>query len=171
MSKALLIKDHPNSRERISKRLKAALDMMVWPDELGRTLAYDEAAHRANITTRSMRKSLERPVVRMYLRAEAEVFRATLSTQTLARLRDLGWQDENRNAAVAAIKVIRGEDEDQSRSLNLPSPHVTIRIVNAVNAAPAPPIESKPPVDELEPAPEYDREGHLIPRFRFDPYR
>jgi hypothetical protein len=137
MSNALIVKDRSGKPERISKRLKVALNMMVWPDEIGRSVDWYEAARKSKITVESMRKALERPVVRMYLRTQKEVFRAALSTQTLSRLRELGWQDENRNAAVAAIRAIEGQEE-QARAPSASEPHVTIKIVNAVNATPAP---------------------------------
>jgi hypothetical protein len=163
MSNALVVKDHPNSRERISKRLKVALDAMIWPDESGRSLDYDEAARLVGIPVKSMRKSLERPVTRRYLRAGAEVFRAALSTKIVSRLGQLSMQDENRNAAVAACRTVLGQDEAQSRSLNAESsPWLTIRVI-AAPAAPALPakvIEHEPelgsdphdPFRELAPA-------------------
>jgi hypothetical protein len=164
MSNALVIKDHPNSRERISKRLKIALDAMIWPDESGRSLDYDEAARLAGIPVKSMRKSLERPVTRKYLQTGREVFRVALSTKILSRLGQLGMQDENRNAAVAACRTVLGQDEVQPRSLNAgSSPWLTIRIVSpsgAVSPQPMKVIEHEPelgsdphdPCRELAPA-------------------
>jgi hypothetical protein len=152
------IKSVPDKRKRISARLKSALDSMIWPDETGYTLDYYEAARRQNITTRSMRKSWELPHVRMYLRSEAEVFRATLNAKTLSRLAELGWQNTNMNAAVVAVKAIRGEEE-QVRSSNAEStPWLTIRLVGA---APEPKVvEHIPAPIEPEPLPP---DAHLDP--------
>jgi hypothetical protein len=169
-----LAKTRPDKRSRVTGRLKAALDLMIWPDEMGRTQDYYEAARTVNIAIRSMRKSLERPAVRMYLRTEAEVFRATLNAKSLSRLAELGWQNTNMNAAVNAVKAIRGED-DEARSTIPTSPHVTIRIVNVAPAPPVTTIEHVRPIAEPEPRDpykpqvEYDAQGHRIPVF--DPFR
>jgi hypothetical protein len=166
MSNALVIKDHPNSRERISKRLKIALDAMIWPNENGRSLDYDEAARLAGIPVKSMRKSLERPVTRRYLRTNAEVFRGALSTKILSRLVQLAEQDENRNAAVAACRTVLGQDEAQPRSLNGSSPWLTIRVINNAAPAPAVTIDAKP-VAELTTDDPHDPTRQLrMPRFR-----
>lgn len=165
MSNALIIKDHPNQPERISKRLRSALDMMIWGDETGRPLAYDEAAKIINVSTRSMRKSLERPVVRAYLREQREVFRACLTPRSLWHLAEISAQRVNMNAAVAACRTVLGQDEAQIRSSSAFEPHVTIRIVNAVNAAPPAPVIEHEPQPEHEPQ-RYDDEGHLLPLFR-----
>jgi hypothetical protein len=163
MANALIKNDGPDKRERISPRLRHALDLMVWGDETGRPLPYDEAAKALNIKTQSMRRSLERSVTRAYLREQREVFRACLTSKTLHRLAELGWQDENRNAAVAAIRAIEGQEE-QSRASSAESPFVTIRIINAPNTAPAPVIEHEPQ-PQHEPQ-RYDEQGHLLPIFR-----
>jgi hypothetical protein len=161
-------KNAPDKRERITGRLRHALDLMVWGDQNGRPLPYDEAARSVNITTRSMRKSLERTATRLYLREQREVFRACLTAKSLWRLDQLSIQDENRNAAVAALRVIEGQDEAQARSLNAESPHMTIQVVNVVAATPepAPVIEHEPPRDSagylIDPA-----TGERI----FDPFR
>jgi hypothetical protein len=162
MSNALVIKDHPDKPERISKRLKSALDAMVWPDETGKSLDWFVAAQAANISRSSMKRSLERPVVRMYLRQQREVFRAALSSKTLSRLAELGWQDENRNAAVAAIRVIDGQEE-QSRAPNVESPRLTIKIINQTAPEPAGTIEH-------EPQPELTDDPHDATRQLREPY-
>jgi hypothetical protein len=167
MSNALVIKDHPNSRERISKRLKSALDMMVWPDEMGRTLDYVAAGRTVNISARSMRRSIARPVVRMYLRTEAEVFRATLNAKTLPRLAELGWQNSNMNAAVNAVKAIRGE-EDEARSTTMVSPRLTIVIRQPEHPAPAPVTIEHQPEPELGSDP-HDPCRELAPARFHDP--
>jgi hypothetical protein len=170
MSNALVIKDHPNQSERISKRLRRALDMMVWPGESGHSLEWYEAAHAAGILKESMRRSLRRPVVRMYLRTEQEVFRASLSSRIPARLGQLAFQNQNANAAVSACRAVLGQDE-QVRSISGEArPWVTIRVI-AAPTAPAPvTIEAKPIEPELGSDP-HDPCRELAPaRFR-DPTR
>jgi hypothetical protein len=154
-----MTKDRPDKRERITGRLKVALDAMIWGNPTGKPLAWNEAARASNISARSMRKSLERPAVRMYLHQQKQVFRACLSAATLSRLHELASQDENRNAAVAAIREIEARDDVQSRSINAQTPGITI-----VLEAPRPTtamLDAKPAVLEHV-RPELDANGHPI---------
>jgi hypothetical protein len=170
MSNALQTKDRPDKPERIRKRLKYGLDAMIWGGPDGQLCDYVAAAKLANISTRIMRKNLERPQVLSYLRAQREVFRASLSTKSLQHLDQLSAQRKNLNAAVAACRAVLGQDDAQPRSFNAESPHLTIRIVNQP-AAPAPvTIEHKPLEPELGSDPN-DPCRELAPaRFR-DPTR
>jgi hypothetical protein len=114
-----------------------------------------------------MRKALQRPVVRMYLRAEAEVFRASLTPRSLWDLREISAQRVNMNAAVSAARTIVGAEE-QSRPITAESPHLTIKIVNAVNTAPvAPTIEHKPIEPELTDDPHDPTKQLREPMFRW----
>jgi hypothetical protein len=126
-------KDRKDKRERISPRLRHALDLMIWGDQTGQPLAYDEAGRATNISTRSMRKSLDRPAVRTYLAAQREVLRAALSAKHIYRLDELVMQNTNRAAAVAALRLSLG-DPDEARSNTAQTPGVTINII------PAPPV-------------------------------
>jgi hypothetical protein len=67
MSNALVTKTGSDGRERISAKLKSALDLMVFGDQTGKPLDWDVAARTVNISTRSMRRSLQRLSVRQYL--------------------------------------------------------------------------------------------------------
>jgi beta-glucosidase-like glycosyl hydrolase len=149
MSNALVIKDHPNQSERISKRLRRALDMMVWPNESGVSLEWYEAAHAADIEKESMRRSLRRPVVRRYLKTEQEVFRASLSSRIPGRLGQLAFQNQNANAAVAACRAVLGQDEQVRSTSGEARPWLTIKIVAPEPAAAA--IEHSAPVIDHEP--------------------
>ena len=80
-------------------RLRHALDLMIWGDETGKPLDWQDAARSVNITARSMRKSLERPAVRSYLLEQNQVLRACLSAKSLSRLDELAAQRSNMNAA------------------------------------------------------------------------
>ena len=88
--------------ETIPARLKAALDLMTWGGPDGKPLPWDEAARTAQISARSMRRSLERPAVRRYLLEQKEVLRACLSARNLFHLDELVSQRENKGAAVQA---------------------------------------------------------------------
>jgi hypothetical protein len=84
---------------------RTALDLMFWGGPDGTPLDYDEAARTANLTVRSMRRALERPNVRQYLRTQRDVFRARISARVIHRLDELSQQNTNMNAAVGASRV------------------------------------------------------------------
>jgi len=157
-------KDRPDKRSKISARLRKALDLMCWGDADGNPLDWDVAARTANISTRSMRRSLERPVVRQYLKEQKQVLRACISAKSLARLDELAAQRSNMNAAVNAIRVIDEAEENAGRSVPSQAPGITIRLVNVVadtNAAPAT-IEAKPVAAIDHHVPELDADGRIL---------
>jgi len=130
-------------RMQMSGKLRAALDAMVWD-----ALEWNEAARMFNFSVQAMRKALTRRHVLVYLRKEREVFRASIAPRNIHRLKQIRDAADNM-PAVQAIKVLEQIGEvDPLRRVPDDSPHVTIRIVNAVNAAPAPPtIEHRPPLE------------------------
>jgi hypothetical protein len=161
-----LTKTRPDKHERIRKRLKYALDAMIWGGPDGQLVDYVAAAKLANISTRIMRKNLERPHVLRYLRTQREVFRASLSSKSLWHLDQISSQRVNMNAAFAACRAVLGQDEQSRLPTADSSPYVTIKILNV--AAPTPPvtIEAKP-VAELETDDPHDPTKPLrMPYFR-----
>jgi beta-glucosidase-like glycosyl hydrolase len=166
MSNALVIRDHAGKPERISKRLRSALDLMIWPDENGRSMEWYEAARAVGIAKESMRRSLRRPVTRRYLQTEQQVFRASLSSRIPARLGQLAFQNQNANAAVSACKVVLGDSEQIRSASGEARPWLTIRIVSPSTSAV---IEPTAPVIEHE-STKYDPNDPLQtlpePRFR-----
>jgi hypothetical protein len=126
-----------DKRTRITARLKAALDLMVWGDETGKPLDWDVAAKTANISTRSMRRSLERLPVRQYLNAQKQVIRAALSAKTLSHLGEIAAQRSNMNAAVNACRAIDEADAETPLRSPANAPGVTIRILQVTQAPPA----------------------------------
>jgi hypothetical protein len=160
MSNALVRKPHTDKPERIRKRLKYALDAMIWGGPDGQIVDYVAAAKLANISTRVMRRNIEKPQVLRYLRTQREVFRASLSTKSLQHLDQLSAQRTNMNAAVAACRAVLGQEDQQPRSFTTESPHLTIKIVTPPAAAPAPvtiehqalePAETTDPWDATKP--------------------
>jgi hypothetical protein len=138
-------------RLKIVGKLKSALDLMVWGAEDGRPLAYDDAARTANLTVRSMRRALERPHVRAYLRTQREVFRASISARVIFRLDELAHQNENRNAAVSASRaILQMEDEAETRRPSEPMTPGLI-IVVAAAAHPSAPRTIEHDVERLPP--------------------
>jgi hypothetical protein len=91
-----------------------ALDLMIRGDANGAPLDYDEAARNVNLTVRAMRKALEKPHVRAYLRTQRDVFRASISARVIFRLDELARQNENRAAAVSPFRTILQLDDDDA---------------------------------------------------------
>src|SRR5260370_15990956 len=131
------------ARNGVSGRLKAALDDMVW-----NATPWEEAARKANLTTRSMRMAMGKPHVLKYLRQERGVLLAQASPKNLARLQALRDQDVNATAAVTAAKTLETLASDQFSPVSRrfgggqragypidlsdePSPGVVIQIINA----------------------------------------
>lgn len=147
------VKKRPDKRERIVGRLRHALDLMIWGDETGKPVDWNDAARAMNISARSMRKSLERQAVRAYLREQKQVVRATISAKSLWRLDELAAQRSNMNAAVNAIRVIDEGEATAPTGGGNQTPGVTIRIVNVIQPPPARlpvPIDLDPPSLTIE---------------------
>lgn len=109
---------------KVTGKLAAAIDFMI---EEG--LPWDKAAVKAELTVRAMRLALNRPHVVSYLKAKREVFRVHASTANIQRLVQMRDQDENKMAAVTAIKALEqiGESEQVSRgSQALPGLQIVI---------------------------------------------
>jgi hypothetical protein len=71
-------------------------------------LNWEQAAAKAGVPARSMRRALHRPYVLKYLREERQVLLAAISTATPLRLAQLRDQSSNMNAAVAAARALEG---------------------------------------------------------------
>jgi hypothetical protein len=133
-----------DKRERISPRLRHALDLMVWGDQNGKPLDYPDAGRAVNMSARSMRKALEKYHVRKYLMEQKQVLRACLTSKSLWRLDEIATQRSNMNAAVNAIKAIDGDEAAHAQSSAV-APGVVVRIVNiTAPAAPDPTIDIAP---------------------------
>lgn len=108
----------------IRRKLRAALDAMIWDG-----LEWNDAAHAVGFNIGAMRKALNRPHVIAYLRAEREVFRASISPKNIHRLKQIRDAADNM-PAVNAIKVLEQISDEQTNVGVTHSPHLTIRIVN-----------------------------------------
>src|SRR6516225_2062365 len=81
-----------------------------------------------------LREALRKPHVKAFYLAELGVLRESERPRTFHRLTALR---ENRNAAVAAAKVLEQiSDPELAKPSNLPTPGVTIRIVNVSSPSP-----------------------------------
>jgi hypothetical protein len=157
----------PDKRERVMGRLRHALDLMIWGDETGKPLDYPDAGRAMNISTRSMRKALERPAVRRYLQEQKQVLRACLSAKSLWHLGEIASQRSNMNAAVNAVRTIDEGNPEAIKPPGSPSVGVTIKIVNVVQGPPQPAgtIIDVTPQPRLSPA-ELVRDPIFRPRSR-----
>lgn len=154
-------KPRTDKRRRITGKLKTALDLMIWGDKDSTAYTWDDAAVKANFTTRAMRLALERPHVRAYLNAQRQVFREAVGARTISRLAELRDQDDNRNAAVSAARVLEQMGEEAagggSPGQRVQAPGFVIMVVNAapVPALPAATIDASPLIehrDQAEPS-------------------
>lgn len=117
----------------IRRKLKTALDLMVWGDKENVPHEWDAAARAVNFNVAAMRKALERPHVRAYLNAQRTYCRDAIAAKNPRRLAQLRDQDENRGAAVKAIQVMEGfgaEDHGRAPGGTLTLPGLTIQIIN-----------------------------------------
>src|SRR5262245_4928474 len=107
---------------KVTGRLRLAIDAMVWSG-----LPYQQAAQKAGMTTRALRKALERPATLAYLRAQRAALRASEVSKTLHALFRLRDQTRNANAAVSACKVLEQlEDESTAAGRSQPFSGVVI---------------------------------------------
>jgi len=93
---------------RVSGKLKAALDDMVWNGT-----PWNEAAEKVNFRVRSMRMAMGKPHVLKYLRGQRGIVLAQSSGRNLHRLAALRDQDDNRAAAVQAARALEGLASEQ----------------------------------------------------------
>jgi hypothetical protein len=94
---------------KVTGKLHRAIEAMVWEGA-----SRKEAAERAGLSDHGLRQALRRPHVLARYRAECEVLRASGRAKRLHRLEALAEQDENRNAAVAAIKAAEQLGDEQA---------------------------------------------------------
>jgi hypothetical protein len=147
----------PDRRKIITGKLKTALNLMVWGDENNAPLEWDAAARTANLSTRSMRRALERPNVQAYLHGQKQVFRAAIGCKTLSRLAQLRDQDDNKNAAVAAAKTLEQLEDVAAGAPRVPTaPGFCIVVVDrgapAVEHRSGVVIDAAPTASERQPA-------------------
>jgi hypothetical protein len=122
---------------KVTGRLRAALLDMVWKGS-----RRDDAAKANNMSIHGLREALRKSHVKQFYLAELGVLRESERPRTFHRLCDLRDQDENRNAAVAAARTLEQICDEQPSKPNMPSPGVTIRILN-VTQQPVQSIEAK----------------------------
>lgn len=123
----------------VTGKLRDACLLMVFGpedgDDAGCALSMDEAARKAGITTRQIRKALDKPHVRQFLNQQKQVFRASASAQNISRLVELRDESENAMAKLGAIKLLEQVDEQADRKATARTPGVVILIGEPASVA------------------------------------
>jgi len=112
--------------ERITGKVRAAIEAMVW-----QALPRAAAAKAAGISEHGLYKALRKPPVKAFYLAECEVLRTSGRARRILRLEEIGEQDENKAAAVQAIRALEGMSDDQAVGRSAQSvPGLVIQIIN-----------------------------------------
>lgn len=85
----------------VSGKLAVAIEQMVWQGA-----SRPEAANLAGMADHSLRAALKKPHVKRFYLNEIEVLRTSGRARRILRLEELSEQNDNRNAAVLALKAI-----------------------------------------------------------------
>lgn len=108
---ALAVKGRSAPRQ-VTGKLKTALHAMVWEG-----LKRDDAAAKAGMTIHGLREALKRPHVKAWYLRECEVLRLSGKSRRIFRLEALSEQDDNKQAAINAIRALdQLEDEQHQRA-------------------------------------------------------
>ncbi|HEY5129379.1 MAG TPA: hypothetical protein VIJ35_19190 [Bradyrhizobium sp.] len=153
-------KHHQAIRNNVRGKLREALLLMVFGpdrgDKAGEAMDFADAARSVNFNPRAMRKALEKPHVRAFLRAQKEVFRAAISAKTFSRLDRIAETSGNDVAKVNALKMIE-TSPDVPLGGEMPLRAGLIFIVQQLNGAA--PVVIAPPVRVIE-----HESGAVVPR-------
>lgn len=126
---------------KVTGKLKTAIDAMVW-----RGLKRDEAAATAGLTDHGLYVALSRPHVRAYYLSQCEVLRTSGRARRIHRLEQIAEQDDNKQAAVNAIKALDYQEDQQAAARQTQTTPGFVIVVQqpAALTAHQPLIEAKP---------------------------
>jgi hypothetical protein len=121
---------------KVTGKLKLAIEAMVW----GGACRAD-AAKIAGLTDHSLQTALKKPHVKGAYLAELEVLRLSARARAFHRLVELSEQDDNKGAAVAAVRtmVLEGQDELQ-RGFGGGAAHAPGLVIQIIGADPPPKV-------------------------------
>jgi predicted DNA-binding protein (UPF0251 family) len=114
-----------DKRMQISEPIKQAINLIVTEG-----LQMDEAARKANVSTRTLRLALKRPHVLRFLKEAREMLIVPIIAQNPRRLAELRDQNSNLGAAVRAAVAIEGlADSSAAMDARKAAPGVSIVIL------------------------------------------
>jgi hypothetical protein len=124
-SRALDNISRPNRIDRVTPKVRKAIQLMVWEG-----MQIVEAAKQVGLTGQAMRLAIEKPAVLAALKREKQVLRESVSARNIHRLREIRDAADNM-PAIQAIRTLEqlGEETHTASGLT-PSQGITIRIVN-----------------------------------------
>jgi hypothetical protein len=110
-----------------SAKVRAALELMVWQGA-----HRDDAAKAAGLRPKSLYHALQKAHCKAWYLGQLDVLRTSGRARRFHRLEQLAEQDDNRMAAVAAIRLAEGQVESgTTRGNMLPSvPGLIVQIVD-----------------------------------------
>lgn len=136
---------------RVRGKLRLAIERAIteglyWPD----------AARAVGLSPRAVRAALNKPHVQNFIRERKAEFRLELSTRNEFRLGEIRDQNDNRMAAVVAIKTLENLDRDERERPQIQR-HVTPGVVVVINKEREPlPIEHRQRIILVNPEPHED---------------
>jgi hypothetical protein len=110
-------------------KLKTALDLMIWGGEDGLAVDWVGAAKLVGLRTRTLRLAIQKPHVRTYLNEQRRAMLAGISAKNISRAAAIRDQDENRTAAVNAIRFLEDGGNSGGPAGPVRVPGVVIQII------------------------------------------
>jgi hypothetical protein len=147
----------------VPKKVKDAITLMVRgnPDDPdGAPLTFIEAAKIAGVQPDQMRRWLDKPEVRKFLRAERQAWRAAICAGNESALKRVRDESANAMASVRAIQTLENIDEADRHheAVRQRAPGFVILVAGRPMMSPS----SQPPIDVTpEPVPD-DDEGSPV---------
>jgi hypothetical protein len=114
---------------RVTGRLKTALDLTIWGGDDGMPLEWYEAARQVGLRTRTMRLAIQKAHVRAYIADQRRALLAGISAKNISRAAVLRDQDENRMAALGALKFLEDGGSAGRSAGPVRTPGICIQIV------------------------------------------
>jgi hypothetical protein len=139
---------------RVTGRLKAALDSMIWQN-----LTDNEAAVKFKITVQAIRMALKRPHVLRYLKEERVVLHAREFARNSHALIEVRDQTANQMARVAAVRALEQSDTNALPLAGKAAPGFVIIVAPAAPPAVTDPRGRGPIIEVKANASDIETEG------------
>jgi hypothetical protein len=130
---------------KVTGKLRIAIETMVWSG-----LCRADAAKAAGLKDKSLKSALRKSHVKAAYLAELDVLRLSARARAFHRLVELSEQDDNKGAAVAAVRtmVLEGQDEAHRGAGGVPTqPGLVIQIISSTDAVKVGPVVEHEPDD------------------------